>query len=169
LQTKITLAEILLEKGANPDGQDVTGMTALLGAFMGRKYSLIGKLIDKKADPNVRGPNSSQSALHIACHMGLEEEAKRLLDIGADADAQDGLGRTPLHHALQNTHVPFALVAALLKKGADPRVPDRYGTSPYEMALNRHHLAVIHLFDEHMAKNPKPKPPPYRPPWMGWI
>jgi ankyrin repeat protein len=51
-----------------------------------------------------------------ASSMGDRERIRRLLEEGADVNARDGCGSTPLHYAVFNLNVE--LIKLLLKKGA---------------------------------------------------
>ena len=55
--------------------------------------------------------------LHRAAAAGDLERARELIREGADLDAFDDIGYTPLHHAAKNQHV--ALIELLLDAGAD--------------------------------------------------
>jgi len=55
--------------------------------------------------------------LHLAAQDGSLDHVKELLDAGADFDAFDEIGRTPLHYAAENEH--FDVVALLLERGAN--------------------------------------------------
>lgn len=59
----------------------------------------------------------SRSALHIAAHEGGTGSAEQLLVAGADPDAEDDMGRTPMHWARTMNHT--ALVTLLKPYGAE--------------------------------------------------
>lgn len=56
-----------------------------------------------------------------------------LLKAGADIHAKDKDGRTALHHAI-NPQLNIPAIDLLLEKGADPAVPDNFGTTPITQA-----------------------------------
>ena len=58
------------------------------------------------------------TALHVACHYDQEASAIVLLQRGADINADDGAGWTPLHHAAYDGN--HLLVRFLLDRGANP-------------------------------------------------
>ena len=55
-----------------------------------------------------------------------------LLGAGADPNAQDGGGRTPLHFAADS--ISSAAIAVLLDAGADPDTRDEYYRTPLHRA-----------------------------------
>ena len=61
-----------------------------------------------------------------------------LLDAGADPNAKDELGHTPLHRTLtprcHTNGSAEAIIAALLDAGADPKATMRLGTTEIEAA-----------------------------------
>lgn len=57
------------------------------------------------------------------------EQVLRLVQAGADPNARDKLGLTPLHFAAMHRTDP-EIVAALLESGADPNVTDEFGQTP---------------------------------------
>jgi ankyrin repeat protein len=61
--------------------------------------------------------------LHSAAMRGEVDEIERLIRAGADVNARDGHGRTPLHVATYRGDA--ATVGALLAGGADPHLLDR--------------------------------------------
>jgi cytohesin len=54
------------------------------------------------------------------------------LQNGADPNAKDEDGRTPLHYAAEKGHAE--IVKVLLKRGADPRIADNRGRIPLDYA-----------------------------------
>jgi ankyrin repeat protein len=58
--------------------------------------------------------------LHIATYKGDVKRVKELLKKGANPNAKDKDGRTPLHAAAYEGHVD--VVRLLLEHGADPNI-----------------------------------------------
>jgi hypothetical protein len=70
----------------------------------------------------VGSPPYDMHAWGPVCQVARTDIALLLLAAGADPDAQDGTGETPLHRVLGSRLVgdPSAFVALLLNAGADP-------------------------------------------------
>ncbi|XP_074600062.1 uncharacterized protein LOC141854319 [Brevipalpus obovatus] len=62
--------------------------------------SIIQDLIAQGADINKTAEKTGESALHLAARHSRADAAKRLIDSGADCNAADSTGRTPLHAAI---------------------------------------------------------------------
>ena len=75
---------------------------------------------------------SGCTALHFAAEKGHLQCCEYLLEAGADVDAVDNLGRTPLHLASMNQFVVVALL--LLSRGADKEAKTASGWVPAEFA-----------------------------------
>ena len=69
------------------------------------------------------------TALHWACKLGQFKLAKQLIDFKSDIDAEDLVGRRPLHFALINNHQD--LVKLLLEKKANPWSTFSFDLSEY--------------------------------------
>ena len=79
--------------------------------------------------------SEGHSLLHIAAMAGNTTLAKRLLDAGADPNAVDNIGLTPLHHAFSGYRDPH-VAWLLLDAGADPNVRNSIGQTPLHYAAS---------------------------------
>ena len=149
------MADYLLRGGADPDARDDYGVAALHKA-VGHGHMDVARriLADGGADVNVRvgavaasvpksyaAESRGQTALHVACRRKQGDEETHgaptpadarlvatLLRYGADPNARDALGETPLHHALEACDAASA--RPLARAGADPNARDAAGRTP---------------------------------------
>ncbi|WP_374334403.1 ankyrin repeat domain-containing protein [Leeia sp.] len=70
--------------------------------------------------------------LHIASRCGSEQDVLDLLDLGADIHSVGDLGYTSLHFATLANRSP--IVALLLRKGANPSIPNEFGDTAKDTA-----------------------------------
>ncbi|RYP21555.1 hypothetical protein DL765_002191 [Monosporascus sp. GIB2] len=83
------------------------------------------------------------TSLGVAACVGLEAVSKLLLDKGADIEAKDEYGRTPLLLAALFKYE--AVVRLLLDKGADIEAQDQSGLTPLLLAASHGHKTIVEL------------------------
>src|SRR5439155_2835152 len=119
------------------------GDTALHLAAAGYRVEIARLLLAAGADPNAATNHRQSRPLHYAADgyiTGPAWDAKRqvktircLLDAGADVNAPDKNGATPLHRAVRTRC--SAAVKLLLQAGADPTRRNRPGSTPFHLAV----------------------------------
>jgi hypothetical protein len=75
--------------------------------------------------------------LHLAAHYGRTDSAKMLLSLGANINAQDLYGKTCLHIAIIQGHLPLI---KLFQNRADLSIKDQLGNTP--IAYSRGHPEI---------------------------
>ena len=132
---ELLTADPALVNSVSPDGFAPLGLAAYFG-----HYSTAEALVDAGADVNATARNPSRvRPLHSAAANANAETAldmaRLLLLDGADANAAQQGGWTPLHQAADNNNPD--LVAILLVHYADPFARADNGQTALDMALAR--------------------------------
>jgi hypothetical protein len=136
------LARLFVAIGADPNGRDSFGETALADAAWGGVGDLaaVNELIAMGADVNeeqfgaLGGMLPSGTALHVAASAGRVQVCKSLPEAGGDVNAKNQQGVTPLLVGL--SHGSFACVPTLLDHGADVNAADNRGRSALMLLMN---------------------------------
>jgi hypothetical protein len=104
------------------------------------------------------------TALIAAAHLGHDGVVRQLIAAGAPLDHVNNLHWTALIEAVvlgDGGPRHQATVRALLDAGADPRLADRHGATPLELARARGYVAMVRMIESALAQRPG-KPPPMR-------
>ncbi|MEW9521400.1 ankyrin repeat domain-containing protein [Streptomyces tubercidicus] len=130
------IVRLLLEAGATPDtesrGEPGSAGLPLCAAACWDHAETVRALLAHGADPNLREDDgTSFTPLMWAAANGHHRTARLLLEGRADPDAGHG-GRTPLMAAAERGSI--AVVRALLRHGATPRLTDAQGRTACDMA-----------------------------------
>jgi uncharacterized protein len=84
--------------------------------------------------------------IHTAVFVRSVGLARLLLDAGADVNARESGGATPLHAVAQNGDIEMA--RELLSRGADPGLMDDQGRTPRDVAVANGADELIELFGD---------------------
>jgi len=109
----------LLETGINANAKGEHGLAALhiVSYVSGTRTDIINNLLHHGADINLHEDNYEYTALHIAAGRGLLSKVEHLIKKGADINAVDKVGATPLDIAEENSQ--NHIVGFLKEKGAN--------------------------------------------------
>eukprot|EP00026_Physarum_polycephalum_P003515 Phypoly_transcript_03528.p1 GENE.Phypoly_transcript_03528~~Phypoly_transcript_03528.p1 ORF type:complete len:745 (+),score=126.62 Phypoly_transcript_03528:64-2298(+) len=92
---------------------------------------------------------SGATALHAAARIGEEDIAEKLIEKGADINAQERDGSTPLHAAV--FHNRANIVKLLLSKNVEINTKTRFGTTPLHEAAFYGRSQIVRLLLENGA------------------
>jgi truncated hemoglobin YjbI len=128
----LTMVELLLRLGADPNAQDGGGHTPLYCLANGYRAShgadVVRTLARSGANVNASDGVKHCTPLHMAARRGNLQIAEALLDCGAEIDARDSLGDTPLRRSVNCDKIQVA--SLLLARGADRRSVGNKGLTP---------------------------------------
>ena len=134
----------LLEKGADVNGAQGDGMTALHWAASRGDSALTALLLRRKASVNATTRIGAFTALHIAAQNGNAPVVRALLAAKADARALNENGVTVLHFAAMSGD--SAIITALIKAGVDVNASEpAWGHTPLMLAADRGRVVAVRL------------------------
>lgn len=110
------IAELLLKKGADTSARDVDGETALDTACWREDWDIVELLVKNNAVLSEKGQKQLDNRLLMAIGCGNLTEVERLLNFGANVNAQDMVGKTALMYSRENGYKE--ITDLLISKGA---------------------------------------------------
>jgi truncated hemoglobin YjbI len=132
----LAIVQLLLELGADPNAADHFGQPPLYYAgnlcAAAAGGDVVRALVEAGANVNAHDGVKRCTALHMAARRGYVPVAAALVDCGADIEARDRAGDTPLRRAVNCGKADVA--ALLLSRGADPHSVGSRGLTPLRAA-----------------------------------
>lgn len=119
---------------ASIDGNPFPMKPKILSAVQRGQLARVKEIV--KADPDAiraRYPLLGDEPVHVAAVNGRFKILAWLIEQGADINARDVSGKTPLYHCVQSLAVNA--VNEVLRHGADLNIPDHTGFSPLATAV----------------------------------
>ena len=136
------VVELLLKENADPNLQDLDGVTALMFASQNGHYQVVEDLLKENADPNFQDQDG-WTALMFGSQNGHYEVVEFLLKENADLNLQTKENSTALTHASENGH--YQVVELLLKEKADPNIQTLGGWTALIVTSQNGHYQVVEL------------------------
>ena len=126
---KFAAVKMLVEAGADVRVIDNEGDTCLSLASCFGHTETVRYLVGLKDVDVSHSWDGGLTALHWVCQQNCPDVVQALIDAGADIEAKDGEGRSPLLWACRLVVCQFAVVKVLVKAGADVCVTDNQGNT----------------------------------------
>ena len=144
MNTDFSVVRELVELGADVNKCTNKGYTPLHFAIQSRSVIMVDYLLSKGAQVNdVATYHEKMTPLHFAAELELKRITELLLTHNADANAENILGRTPLHLAAKAGNCEIA--SCLIDKGASLRKLDKHGWSARQVAEFYQHFEFSKL------------------------
>jgi ankyrin repeat protein len=140
------MLSMLLERGPDINEFDSDGIAALHQAVLNGESTSVQLLLDLGANSNAMSndPCNKIAPLHLVPDIHGERIVKLFLNRGANLEAQDYSGRTPLYVSCQSGFVENVLL--LIEMGADIWVKNYSGGTLLHAAVESGSEAMVRLF-----------------------
>lgn len=134
------VAELLIANGADVNAKDKDGNTPGHVALGEKERPLLELLIAKGAN---------LASIHLSAYQGDLDEVKNFIEKGADIEAMDSYGATPLYYAAARGSKE--LVEFLIARGANVNAKDKRDLAPLHVAAVHGHKDVVAFLIDNAA------------------
>lgn len=156
----IQFVKILAQHGASFDELDDWGNTPLLWSIANANNEMALEILNYQQNINAQDSLFSQNtALHLAIAKGYQNMSqdgqrlkvsnlklvKRMVELGADVNVQNGNGNTPLHLACLRRDI--LMVESILAKNPNIQSLNKEGKTPLQM-LQKTYGEALKIFEE---------------------
>ena len=136
-----------LKTSGDPDQPDKDGLSLLMWAVLEGNESMVKLLVENGASLNFKERKLGYTALHFAAQQQLPEIVDTLVAAGADIEAKDNYGNSPLFRATFYSNESGETIRALLHRGANPNSANDRGVTPLSLAKLIANFDVAQYFD----------------------
>jgi SH3/ankyrin repeat-containing protein len=138
---------ILLELGGFADVKDSKNLTPLFYAmYNASSIKCVELLLYNGSIIGCKDDNNWQET-HYACKLGLSQHLDHLIYYGADLNARNNSGNTPLH--ICAIHKQESCARILLFRGADKTIRNLSNQTAFETAIITGNQTIADLIDKH--------------------
>jgi ankyrin repeat protein len=150
----VEIVETLLKFKANIEAQDRGDRSSLYSATDKNEVQVVKSLLKAGANTEVPDRYLRQTSISRAALFGYPEIVDLLITEGANVEAQDLDGRSPMSYAAQGGSLArvrkrghLEAVHLLLKAGANTEAQDMKGRTPIDWAKLSGHLEAVRLLE----------------------